>query len=102
MTNFLHVGPLGRNSLIGVAQAIDIQINPHEIGFLKQVYEPNIGINAIRISHIGALNIGLLIYVTCVVVFDVIRYVVDGAFGEQVKFMSVIHERFHAQMFKIR
>ena len=57
---------------------------------------------AVRIAHIGALNIGLLIYFARIVVFDIIRYVVDGAFGEQVKFISVIHERFHAQMFKIR
>ena len=81
---------------------MDIQINPYEIGFLKQMYAPNIGINAVGISHIGTLNIGFLIYFTCVVVFELIRYVVGGAFGEQVKFISVIHERFHAQMFKIR
>ena len=66
------------------------------------MYAPNIGINAVGIAHIGTLNIGLLIYFACVVVFDVIRNVVDGAFGEQVKFISVIHEGFHAQMFKIR
>ena len=88
--------------VIDGAQAIDIQINPHEIGFLKQMYAPNIGINAIRISHISTLNIGLLINFACVVVFDIIWYVIDGAFGEQVKFISVIHEGFHAQMFKIR
>ena len=88
--------------VIDGAQAINIQINPHEVGFLKQVYAPNIGINAVGIAHIGAFNIGLLINYTSVVVFDIIRYVVDGAFGEQVKFISVIHERFHAQMFKIR
>jgi len=88
--------------IIDGAQAIDIQINPHEIDFLEQMYAPNIRINAVRISHIGALNIGLLMHFTCVVVFDTIRYVVDGAFGEQVKFISVIYKRFQAQMFKIR
>jgi hypothetical protein len=62
----------------------------------------NIGINAIRISHIGALNIGLLINVALVVMFNIIWYVVDGAFGEQMELISGIHEIFHAQMFKIR
>ena len=43
---------------------------------------PNIGINAVGIARIGALNIGFLVYFACVVVLDIIWYVVDGAFGK--------------------
>ena len=87
--------------VINWSQALDIQIHPHQISLLKQMNAPNVGINTIRIPHIGALNFGMLINIACVVMFDIIRYVVDVAFREQMKLITVVHKRFHAQMFKI-